>query len=215
MLAKCLTRTNPIQKVAIRCFSTIQKEFIVISAVGNDRRGIVSDITKIVVEKGGNVGESQAAKLGSHFGLSMLISIPKSESLDLQASLTSIPGLATSCTVTNDPKKITVSPDNIGYSGHFTLTGADNPGIVNRVTTILSKHHLYIDRMQTSEEDAPFGGTSLFEMKCTATAMSPLGSGFNVEIIEDELKNLGNMMNCDVNLETLYDESNVNQSIVG
>jgi len=201
---------------AIRRFSTIQKEFIAISAVGNDRRGIVSDITKIVIEKGGNVGESQAAKLGSSiFNLSMLISVPKSESLDLQASLTSIPGLRVSCIVTNDPKKVTVSPDDIGYSGRFTLAGADNPGIVHKVTTILSKHNLYIDKMQTSEEGSPFGGVTLFQMECTATAMSPLGSGFNVEIIEEELENLGNMMNCDVILETLYDESDVNQSRVG
>jgi len=205
MFAKRAFTSPAMQRAALRCFSTIEKEFIIVNAVGSDRRGIVSDITKIVVDNGGNVGKSQAAKLGSHFGLSMLISIPKRESEALQASLTSLPGLATSCFVTDDPSAVTIAP-KIGYSGRFTLTGADNPGIVHRVTTIISNHHLHIDKMETSEEDAPFGGTSLFQMECIATAMSPLASGFNAEVIQDDLQNLGNMMNCDITLETLRDE---------
>lgn len=60
--------------------------------------------------------------------------------------------------------------------------------------------------METSEENAPFGGTSLFQMECIATAMSPLASGFNAEVIQDDLQNLGNMMNCDITLETIRDE---------
>jgi len=214
MFTKRVFASSAIQRATLRCFSTIEKEFIVVSAVGTDRRGIVSDITKIVVDKGGNVGESQAAKLGSHFGLSMLISIPKRESEALQASLTSLPGLATSCFVTGDPRAVTVTP-NVGYSGRFTLTGADNPGIVHRVTTIISNHHLHIDKMETSEENAPYGGTSLFQMECIATAMSPLASGFNAEAIKDELQNLGNMMNCDITLVTLHDERDVVPANVG
>lgn len=203
MFTKRVFTSPAIQRAALRCFSTVEKEFIVVSAVGSDRRGIVSDITKIVVDKGGNVSESQAAKLGTHFGLSMLISIPKRESEALQVSLTSLPGLVMSCFVTDDPKAVNVTP-NIGYSGRFTLTGADNPGIVHRITSIISNHHLHIDKMETSQEDAPFGGTSLFRMECIATAMSPLGDGFNAEVIKDELQNLGDMMNCDITLETLH-----------
>jgi len=94
-------------------------------------------------------------------------------------------------------------------SGRFTLTGADHPGIVHRVTTIISKHHLHIDKMETSEEAAPFGGTTLFQMNCIASAMSPLASGFNANVIQDELEILGSMMNCDIVLETLHDERDI------
>ena len=95
-------------------------------------------------------------------------------------------------------------------SMRFTLAGADHPGIVHKVTTILSrKHHLHIDKMETSEEAAPFGGTSLFRMNCIISAMSPLASGFNADIIQDELQILGNMMNCDITLETLHDERDI------
>jgi predicted amino acid-binding ACT domain protein len=49
---------------------------LIINAVGSDRCGIVSDMTKYVTEAGGNVGESQAARLGKHFSLMMVVSIP-------------------------------------------------------------------------------------------------------------------------------------------
>jgi glycine cleavage system regulatory protein len=42
---------------------------------------------------GGNVGESQAAKLGSHFSLMMLVSIPSAHLDDLKASLNDVPGM--------------------------------------------------------------------------------------------------------------------------
>ena len=56
---------------------------MIINAVGTDRLGIVSDMTKYVTDVGGNVGESQAAKLGNYFSLMMLVQIPqdKTESL--------------------------------------------------------------------------------------------------------------------------------------
>lgn len=41
--------------------------------------GIVSDMTSFVIDAGGNVGESQAARLGSYFSLMMMVSVPESE----------------------------------------------------------------------------------------------------------------------------------------
>ena len=80
------------------------------NAVGVDRPGIVSDLTKMVVNAGGNVGESQAAKLGSHFGLMMLISVPKIQSGVLQNALSSMEGMSTSCYLTGDPDAVEVTP---------------------------------------------------------------------------------------------------------
>jgi glycine cleavage system regulatory protein len=93
-----------------RYFSTAEKEYLILNTVGPDRVGIVSSITKLVVEKGGNVGESQASKLGSHFGLMMLVSVPKDRSQDLIQSVKGIEGMNTSCFVTDDPTAVTASP---------------------------------------------------------------------------------------------------------
>lgn len=88
-------------------------------------------------------------------------------------------------------------------TGEFTLEGADNPGIVHNVTSILAKCGLSIVKMETSGEIAPNGGTVLFRMSGIAYAYEPIASGFDAEKIRAELRSLGEKLNCDVDLVDL------------
>ena len=83
----------------------------------------------------------------------------------------------------------------------FTLEGADNPGIVHNVTKILSQNGLSIEKMETSDQAAPYGGTTLFKMRGVAHAYEPLATGFDVSKIKEELSALGDAMNCDISIE--------------
>jgi predicted amino acid-binding ACT domain protein len=106
-------------KTIVRAFSSREKEFLVINSVGVDRPGIVSGITKHVVDAGGSIGASQAAKLGSHFGLMMLVSVPKDQSVSLQKSLANVDDMSTVCYVTVDPKAVSIQPrDGCKYFRH-------------------------------------------------------------------------------------------------
>jgi glycine cleavage system transcriptional repressor len=96
-------------------------------------------------------------------------------------------------------------------SGKFMVEGADHPGIVHKVTSILSKNGLSIDKMETSDEIAPHGGTMLFKMKGRANALEPLASGFDISQIKKELAELGDSMNCDISLEDARDDDEHHQ----
>lgn len=134
---------------------------LIINAVGTDRLGIVHDMTKEVIDAGGNVGASQAAKLGKYFSLMMLVEVPETEVESLKASLKQMKDLSASiCLTKEDDGENTFASSSsytIGYKGQLTLKGADNPGIVNKVTKILSTNGLNIDSMETSDELAPGG----------------------------------------------------------
>mmetsp|Transcript_16257 Transcript_16257/g.46856 ORF Transcript_16257/g.46856 Transcript_16257/m.46856 type:complete len:129 (-) Transcript_16257:87-473(-) len=86
-------------------------------------------------------------------------------------------------------------------SGEFSLSGADNLGIVHRLTSALSRNGLSIDKMVTAQEEAPFGGSTLFKVLGVATASEPLSMNFSPDRVRDELESLGEEMNCDVKLE--------------
>lgn len=190
----------------MRCFSSIKQQALIINAVGTDRLGIVSDMTKQVIDVGGNVGESQAAKLGKHFSLMMLVKVPHDKVEALQASLSKMTDLtATVCLTTDDDGGGAGVPSRpaVGYRGQLTLSGADNPGIVHRVTKILSTNGLNIDKLETSDELAPGGSTVLFKMRGVAHAYEPLASGFDVSKIKTELQELGDSLNCDIVLEDI------------
>jgi glycine cleavage system transcriptional repressor len=83
------------------------------------------------------------------------------------------------------------------------LEGADNPGIVHKVTSILSRNGLSIDKMETSDELAPQGSAVLFKMVGVVNAYQPLMAGFDIEKVKSELSDLGDGMNCDISMEDL------------
>jgi glycine cleavage system transcriptional repressor len=184
-----------------RLFSSKTQQLI-INAVGTDRLGIVSDMTKEVIEVGGNVGESQAARLGKHFSLMMLVEVPQDKVDTLQKNLSALQDLTASVCLTDSSsaKDAPIVTPAIGYRGQLTLSGADNPGIVHKVTKILSTNGLNIDKLETSDELAPQGGTVLFKMKGIAHAYEPLSAGFDVGKIKQELAALGDELNCDIDL---------------
>jgi glycine cleavage system transcriptional repressor len=85
---------------------------LIINAVGVDRLGIVSDITGLVIDAGGNVGESVAGRLGSHFSLMMLVEVPAPEVDDLKQRILTLPDM--SATVFPASEKRVESPPRIG-----------------------------------------------------------------------------------------------------
>lgn len=185
---------------------TKQSQYI-INAVGTDRLGIVHDMTKEVIDAGGNVGASQAAKLGKYFSLMMLVEIPDSAIPDLEKSLAGMTDLSASlCPAMEDTTPTASATNVIGYKGALTLEGADHPGIVHKVTKILSTNGLNIDSMETTDELAPGGGTVLFKMMGIAHAYEPLSHGFNVDKIKQELAELGDDLNCDIELIDLENQ---------
>jgi len=193
---------------------------VLITAVGLDRVGIVHDMTKEVIQVGGNVGSSQAAKLGNYFSFMMLVHVPPTPPTSTTTTATDATTTAVSAveTLTKNLQNIqdlsvivanatatatstsTSTTTTIGYKGRLTLEGADNPGIVNKVTKILSNNGLNINTLETSDEVAPHGGTVLFRMKGTAHAYEPLSSGFNATKMKQELSELGDDLNCDIEL---------------
>lgn len=203
---------------------------MIVNAVGMDRPGIVSDVTKYVTDSGGNVGQSQAAKLGDYFSIMMQIQVPSQELQQLKENLMNMPDMNASifeiqgsapssstarvaCKYKNNNVMLYVSlllshpPIHILTvdTGKFELEGASYPGIVHKVTSLLAKHGLSIDTMGTTEEIAPHGGTHLFRMKGIAHAFEPLPKTFDANQIRDELLEMGNDLNCDLSLEDVKD----------
>jgi glycine cleavage system transcriptional repressor len=84
------------------------------------------------------------------------------------------------------------------------LEGADNPGIVHKLTSFMNRHGLSVDKMETSDEIAPHGGTTLFHMKGTANALEPLAAGFDIDEIKRDMEVLADELNCDIHMEDQF-----------
>ena len=61
--------------------------------------------------------------------------------------------------------------------------------------------------MKTDNEEAPFGGTSLFTVEGKSVAYEPLASNFEWTKIREELEELGESLNCDVEFDDVTGSS--------
>ena len=133
---------------------------LIISAFGPDQPGIVSELSGVITTHGGNVEESRMIKLGSDFTIILLVTVSDEWLESLRVALQAVQSLKIST-------KLTTKKEGVGGEKSFNLilTGADNEGIVHKVTEYLSSHSINIEEMDTETSNAPVSGTALFQMK--------------------------------------------------
>jgi len=131
---------------------------LIIKGIGPDRPGIVSDISRFVTSNNGNIEESRMIRLGSEFSIIMLISIPDDSQDSLSAELESIEGIKFYLTPT---RKLS----SYEYPNYIiSVSGADNEGIVHKVTDSIASLGINIIEVITDTENAPVTGATLFHM---------------------------------------------------
>lgn len=131
---------------------------LIISATGLDRKGIVSDISKIISDFKGNIEISRMIRLGEQFSLMILIVIQTDKIDSLSKALNEIDKLNFSIFSTKSPRK--------SYSKSFQIfiNGADNEGIVYAFTKHFENEPINIEEVNTSIENAPMSASPLFMM---------------------------------------------------
>jgi glycine cleavage system transcriptional repressor len=110
-----------------------------VSAIGADRPGIVAAVTGVLVERGCNLEDTSMSILRGHFAMMLVVSAPAGESA---ASLEAAVGGATSeleLVVVVRPLDEEVHRSPAGDAWTVSVYGADRPGIVHRVSTVLAR----------------------------------------------------------------------------
>ncbi len=143
----------------------MQPQFFVISAVGPDRPGLVSEVTSYITERGGNVEDSRMAVLGAEFGVLLLVTGTADEigriARDIPA-LERTTGLAFTSRPTRSPeehRRGDVTPCNV------TAEALNHPGIVRSVSSGLHRVGVNIVSLETTAYNAPVTGSPLFRLE--------------------------------------------------
>ncbi|GJM40720.1 MAG: hypothetical protein DHS20C20_10020 [Ardenticatenaceae bacterium] len=166
---------------------------LVITATGNDRVGIVDDVTKIILAHHGNVDSSRMARLGGLFAMLMLISVDEEHFNALQSALAGL---------REQGFDLTIRPTQRGNSQKFKgwhsfqidVRGADHEGIIHEITHLLAEQGVSVETIDTGTEDAPFGGTKLFTMRATVFAPPTLSQ----TALQEEMDEAAHQLNVDV-----------------
>ena len=147
----------------------MDKEYFVVTIIGNDRRGLVARITEEIVSQNANIEESHMARLGGEFAVLMLLSISGSKRETLQDGLEKLNNERIKIFVKEtDLARLKVFEGFVPYE--ISVIGADHEGIVHRVAEYMAELRIQVDEMQTHVTKAPVTGTPLFSMQAEVQA---------------------------------------------
>ena len=159
---------------------------IIITAIGVDKPGLVDQISSIIKENNGNIENSKMIKIENQFA--MIIDFLSSNDLDtIKTKLQYIEELEITY------KLAEISKEN-NITNKYIITGADNQGIVNRVSNFFSKRNINIIEVNTYVELAPTTGSPLFNMEITITYKD----NHNIDELYSKLSNLCENLNLDI-----------------
>lgn len=166
-----------------------------LSAIGRDRPGIVAAISGVLLDLEGNVEDSQMAILRGHFAVMLIVALPEAVAReDLETRLEKVRDeLNLEAIAVSEVDQL----DGGARPSHvLTVYGADHPGIVHSISSVLADRGISITGLETrvaGEADSPI---YVMLMEIAVGNEEP-------EALRAELERIGESEGLDVSLREL------------
>lgn len=161
------------------------KKSMVISVLGNDSPGLVKSLSKIIVAHNGEWIESQMASLAGKFAGILRVDLPAEQLADFQAALQNSDALGLSVIFEESPQTDSTPAEN---QFEIELIGQDQPGIVHRISSVLTQIHANVDELHTEVVEASMSGEKLFKANIKLHIASDVKTG-EIQALLEELAN--------------------------
>lgn len=128
------------------------KRQVALSAIGQDRPGIVARLTRALFEQGCNLEESSMTRLKGEFAILLLVTLPETMTAAVLESAVEPAGRSLGLTILVrelSAEEMRAEDDSRTLPYTLVVYGADRPGIVFRVTDAAARHALNITDLRT------------------------------------------------------------------
>lgn len=142
--------------------------YLVISALGPDRPGLVADLTAFLADRGANVEDSRMAVLGGEFGMMVLVSGDEGEIRRVETELASLEPATGARFLVRRTKSPEEHRQGEAQPVAITAESFDREGIVRAIAAALHALAVNIVSLQTTQWNAPFTGATLFRIEVHA-----------------------------------------------
>ena len=139
------------------------QQFLVISAIGGDKPGIINGLSQAATGCGCNILETRMTVLGGEFALIMMISGQEEHILDAEQKL---PNIAESFGLTTILKRTQPRQSaDAGSPYQVSVISLDHPGIVREIASFFSERDINIEEMETGTYAAAHTGSPMFSLQ--------------------------------------------------
>jgi glycine cleavage system regulatory protein len=140
----------------------------ILTAIGDDRPGLVSALSAPVSAHGGSWERSQMSRLEGKFAGIVLVSVAAASLDALAADLTALSAQGLAVTIERTDEVVPGTSQRL----QLELLGADHPGIVAEISAALADRDVSIEELTTDIREAPMAGGTLFEAQAVLLAPS-------------------------------------------
>lgn len=138
-------------------------EHVILTAIGQDRPGLVEEVTAVIAADGGSIEDSRMVNLRGQFAMMVLI---RMEAAALEALKDRLPLLQRQSQLHAELHKVAPPQEAVERVAYRLRASAlDRQGLVHGIAHLLSSGGVNIENLQTHLKPAPVSGAPTFEME--------------------------------------------------
>ena len=165
---------------------------LILTVIGDDRPGLVGELSAVISAHRGNWLESSMAQLAGKFAGIVNVEVAAGQAQALQQALSNLSGLRVTVETAQAQKAAAK-----GRRLKFALVGHDRIGIVREVSQVLANHAVNVESLETHTSSAPMSAAVLFHAVAELTAAPDL----DVAALTQALERISNDLMVDITLD--------------
>ena len=165
----------------------------IITFIGDDRPGLVEELSRAIENNRGNWHESRLSQLGGKFAGLVLVSLPEESGANLERDLKALSASGLSVRVT---PTTAAPPSSDGRSITLNVIGPDRLGIVKEIAHTLAERQINVVEMDSSVDSAAMSGEALFRARIDAL----VPDSTDMADLHDTLDEIAEHMTLDIDL---------------
>lgn len=174
-----------------------KNSYLVMSALGRDRPGIVDQISRAIFEQECNIADSRMTVLGGEFAILILIEGPWNKLAKLEDQVEELQTRHELSIVTKRTEERQTEANLLPYA--VDVVALDHPGIVYNLASFFSQRGINIEEMATATYAAAHTGTPMFSVHMSVGIPAKI----HISALRDEFMDFCDTMNLDAVLEPI------------
>ena len=172
-------------------------QLIVISAIGEDRRGTVQDLSQAILDAGGNILESRMTRLGREFAMLVLVSGNWHALGKLEQALKKLETDAGLSISMKQTAKSAAAAERLPYA--IDVISLDQQGIVYELSRFLASRDVDISEVSTRGYAAAHTGAPMFAVQMNVGIPASL----SIAQLREDFLELSDSLNLDAIIEPI------------
>ncbi|MDH3559571.1 MAG: glycine cleavage system protein R [Gammaproteobacteria bacterium] len=170
---------------------------LVLSALGEDKAGIIDELSRCVMDCGCDIIDSRMTVLGGDFAILLLVAGNWNNIAKLETQVGPLEERLSLMITARRTTPREIRKDLLPYG--VDVVALDQPGIVHNLASFFSQRNINIQEMATSTYAAAHTGTPMFSVHLSVD----IPASMQISVLRDEFMDFCDQLNLDAVIEPI------------